>query len=274
MKKVVVKLTGGLGNQMFQYSAGRLYSDLTGKQLQFYTKDLLNHSEGAVNRYLDLDIFENIKLEITEDLPKIKFSDYNQIFKFGNNNEDIFLDGYFQSPIAITENNIKAFYLGRCKTKLAKNLQSTIQNNDLCINIRRGDYVSKPSSLACHGFLGQEYIDEAIKYFDNIRKVYVFSDEVDWCRENIKVDYPTVYVSNDYAGYKYFDYLRLMSSFDNMIIPNSTFAWWAAIFSNIRNNTSKVVCPAECLWYVNNIPLASRLLENLHWTKVKREDIK
>lgn len=269
MSKVVVKLIGGLGNQMFQYGAAKLYAQATGKNLELFTRDLLDHSADAVKRNYDLEIFQNIDCKFTDDQPDQVIRSYQQMRDIPG---DVYFDGYFQTTEVLWQSVLDDFFLGDCVSEKAKNLEKQISPKDLCINIRRGDYVSRPGANNFHGFLDQKYIDHAIKYFKEIEKVYVFSDEVEWCKNNIKLECPTIYVGHDHAGPKFSDYLRLMSKFDKIIIPNSTFAWWAAVFSQYRNNQSKIVSPAPCLWYVNNFNLAAPLL-NTNWTKVQRKDL-
>jgi hypothetical protein len=57
---------------------------------------------------------------------------------------------------------------------------------------------------------------------------FVFSDDINWCHQNIRINYPLHIISHEYAGEKFADYLKLMTLCKHYIIPNSTFAWWGA----------------------------------------------
>ena len=62
---------------------------------------------------------------------------------------------------------------------------------------------------------------------DNLH-FYIFSDEIEWCKENINWDLPITFVDHSVKGPKFSNYFQLMISCNHFIIPNSTFAWWAA----------------------------------------------
>ena len=64
---------------------------------------------------------------------------------------------------------------------------------------------------------------------------FVFSEDIEWCRENIKNDkHPVVLVDDDYSGDRDSGHLYLMQSCENHIIANSTYSWWAAFLGNSK----------------------------------------
>ena len=128
--------------------------------------------------------------------------------------------------------------------KLAERIRSA---ESVCVNVRRGDYVSSPSSIEFLGFVGTEYYSESIKIiYARVTNptVFVFSDEIEWCIDNLRFDCPTTFVGHEYAGEKFRDYLYLMSLCKHFIIPNSTFGWWGAWLSN-----SKGIVVAPKKWF-------------------------
>ena len=74
---------------------------------------------------------------------------------------------------------------------------------------------------------------------------FVFSDDIDWCRENIVLDHPVQVVDHDYKGRKFGNYMQLMVSCKNFIIPNSSFAWWAVWLNEQENK--RVIAPSN--WF-------------------------
>jgi hypothetical protein len=62
-------------------------------------------------------------------------------------------------------------------------------------------------------------------------QVYVFSDDIPWCRAN----FPKNFIFVDIIDYLAFDLMRVCK---HHIIANSTFSWWAAY---LNDNPDKVV---------------------------------
>jgi hypothetical protein len=251
--KVVVKLMGGLGNQMFQYAIGKKISLEYDKELILDKTFLLRRDLDITYRDFDLDIF-NINNKIVEnfvvtndykilDEPLIAPNMTNSI-KSINTNENIYVSGFFQ----------KEYYFKDIRTQILKDFDISIQDdyikklesdilssNSICINVRRGDYVTNQNTNNFHGFHGVEYINKSISEITKKIKnpmFYIFSDDIDWCVNNLKIDYPHFFVDHTYKGNKFSSYLKLMSSCKNFIIPNSTFAWWATW---LNQNEEKIV---------------------------------
>ena len=79
-------------------------------------------------------------------------------------------------------------------------------------------------------------------------KYFIFSDDMEWCENNLKFGQNHTFVSHDYKGLKFGEYLVLMSACKNFIIPNSTFAWWAAWLND--NKEKIVITPKK--WFKND----------------------
>jgi len=94
-----------------------------------------------------------------------------------------------------------------------------------CVHVRRGDYLNHPD---IYHPVGVDYIEKAIKEFEchKIKKYLVFSDDLDWCKANLK-GHNFMFMS---TGKDYLD-MFLMSLCEQKIISNSTFSWWAAYLS-------------------------------------------
>ena len=130
------------------------------------------------------------------------------------------------------------------KLPLAQNseLYKIINNsNSVCISIRRGDFISDSEIAKRHLVCTEKYYYDAIKLIqDKVKnpKFIVFSDDVEWCKNNMSFPEGTVYETKNNPVW---EKLRLMYSCKHFIISNSTFSWWTQYLS--RNNDKIVIAP-------------------------------
>ena len=220
-----VYLQGGLGNQMFQYAAGvsalKEYPQFTNLKLDtsFYAgQEVKVVKDGLTGRNYDLDVF-NLSYTDVEEAPE----------------GATLLKGWFQNieEFANVENLIREqFTFNVDFSEETRNIESKINSEKypIAIHVRRGDYLYNPNCLAYHGVLGKEYYDEAIRMMEcsYYRPHYfVFSEDVEWCKINIKQDRVTI-VGPECNDYKDTGHLYLMSKCQSHIIANSSFSWWGA----------------------------------------------
>lgn len=146
--------------------------------------------------------------------------------------------GWYQSEKYFkkySENIIDIFYpTEEFIDKVNKEFEFLKNKNTAVINVRRGDYLTQPLN---HPVVSKEYIFEALKYIPNCEKYIILSDDLEWCKENIKLN-NAVYVDNYWNG----DALWLMSQCSYFIISNSSFSWWGAYLS--KNSNKKVISPS------------------------------
>ncbi len=99
------------------------------------------------------------------------------------------------------------------------------------LHIRRGDYVSDPKTMKVHGTCSLEYYQEAARHIADQAQTpptfFVFSDDPEWTRENLKLPFPMRFVSHNSVADPWPD-LRLMSACRHHVIANSSFSWWGA----------------------------------------------
>jgi hypothetical protein len=272
---VIVQVFGGLGNQMFQYAAGRALS----YRLQMPLKLDLSRFEDYPLRSYKLSHF-NIQEEFAtpgdleafsipeKGLPLILFRAKNfmlsrhqkKIFieKKGGFDEDFhrisrscWLKGYWQSEKyfkPIEKLIRREFKLQEKPDPLNRELLRDISEKlSVSIHVRRGDYVKNPVTNEYHGFLGKAYYDKAIQYFESKIKspvFFVFSDDIEWAENNLKTEHPMVFVNHNGEKKDYED-LRLMWNCKYHIIANSSFSWWGAWLNN--DHKKEVVAPKQ--WF-------------------------
>ena len=155
--------------------------------------------------------------------------------------------GNFESPKFFDENEklIKELFTPKEKLleKNNKLYEAITQSNSICITIRRGDFVSNPEFKKVHFICDSKYFYKAIEIIkekvDNPTFI-VFSDDIEWVKENMDFEVPAFYEDgNDPIWEK----LRLMYSCKHFIISNSTFSWWSQYLS--RNKNKIVIAPKK-----------------------------
>lgn len=249
---IIMKIAGGLGNQLFQYAVGRSVSNHHQVPLKL---DINSYENYKLHNGYRLGQF-NIKSEIaTEDeIYELKGSNspFYRIAKrvgfvknmayyaekertiydpdvFKNNSR--YLDGYWQNEQYFAA--IRADLLKELTPKEALSLeaqefqikmQSFQKNNAVSIHVRRGDYLNHPEI----GVLDIEYYKQAVAYIKS--KVespmfFIFSDDLDWCKDNFRFIDSPILVEDSKTE---IDDLILMSKCKHNIVANSSFSWWAA----------------------------------------------
>lgn len=101
--------------------------------------------------------------------------------------------------------------------------------NSVCLNIRRTDFVTSQNTNSFHGVCEIDYFQEALQIVESKIQdfqLYVFTDDIPWCRENLKTKHPIKIVGPEYYGPKYQYKFRHMTLCRHFVIPNSTFGWW------------------------------------------------
>jgi hypothetical protein len=255
-----VKLTGGLGNQMFQFAAGYSIAKRNNVKLSL---DLtrFNRRQDHVGFELQkvFDIYSKVKfLHIPVNFGFIKFKEILNNFdlSFDTFKEPHFhynhkildipkhsiINGYWQSELYFMSyaKEIKKIYtfsnkLNKKNTLIANDIN---QNNSISIHIRRGDYLFKNNDN--HNVDLNEYylkaIKESSKCFIN-PKYFIFTDDPLWVKKNFIIEYPYIVVDVNHGLNSFFD-MHLMSLCKVNILANSSFSWWSAW---LNNNLNKVV---------------------------------
>lgn len=288
MNKVIVKLMGGLGNQMYQYAFAKKISNLTNRQLlidlsHFKRRDL---GDDYSYRNFELDILNINNFETVDNFSEncVRYENYidtdkssilNSISNIINDKSDnIYLDGYWASPLYFSDEIKSEFILKSEMIEESKSLLNEIQSvNSVMINIRRTDFLKNDF----HGFYGKDYVLESISKLQQTEsnlKFFIFSDDIEWCIDNLSDIPNSKIIHHTVSGNKndnIIDHLEstkrdfnLMYSCKHFIITNSTFAWWSAYLGKYEDK--KVIRPEIWLKGINNP--CDLLFYGLFWKKI------
>lgn len=271
---IVIKIQGGLGNQMFQYAffkslenkgydtlidlsyydyqpshngfeIYRIFGPLAYKLVTDDVRDELSHTRNIYYSRLRRKFFPK-KTHYIEKKYSHEFN-YKRI-KPMISKTDLYLDGYWEDERYFA--SIKQIIFGLYSFPEFADGKNTaiydkISNSlSVSIHIRRGDKIN--SNLHC--ILTLDYYLRAINLIKRllnyqIIKFFVFSDDIDWTRENFKViDEDFEYVSWN-KGENSFRDMQLMSLCKHNINAASTFSWWAAYLN--RNQDKIVISPKK-----------------------------
>ena len=291
---IITKLIGGLGNQMFQYAAGRRASVVNKTELKLDITEYdhqvgITHRVYMLNAYKihasiatksEIEAFKSLSLDfIPRSWHRLKILLLRRHYirqkashfthELLNAADNSYLDGYWGSEkyfSDIGEILRKDFTLKKKPDKTNSELIQHIKNcNSVSIHVRRSDYVKDKKTHDFHGVCGLAYYKKAISLIT--KKVmnpsfFIFSDDPDWCKANFRLRYPTTYVRHN-LGKNDCEDMRLMSVCKHNIIANSTFSWWGAWLN--RNPDKIIVAPKR--WFTNKSINTEDLIPN-SWIKI------
>lgn len=277
---IITQIIGGLGNQMFQYAAGRALSLRNGTELVLDISGFENYelhqgfelqrvfagqfgiaSKTDVRGVLGWQSSAGIRRIISRQpfyifLNKQFAVEPHFQYWHGINSlpKDCYLAGYWQSEKYFTDvaAQIRADFAFRQplegqNAELARRMREV---NAVSLHVRRGDYANNPKTTATHGLCSLEYYQAAIHHVaERVQQpnFYIFSDDIDWVRNNLNVGHHCVFVQNNRGADSYND-MRLMSICRHHIIANSSFSWWGAWLNSDPDKI--VVAPRK--WFANN----------------------
>ena len=257
-KMIVVKLMGGLGNQMFQYAAGFALAHKHKVPLHLDLSFLERDPQGAwTKRNFELNVFgilpnaleqnELAKFQSTSGritrlinrfLPLSRNYHYavekGQTYQswFNDLPQNVYLEGFWQNEKyfeRVRTELINVFSPKINKPSIISDLEGVIQaKTTISLHVRRGDYVASKEAGAFHGICSPEYYAKAIHYLEQkvgTFQLMIFSDDPQWCANHFTHPHGQIIVSH--VENPVWD-MYLMSQCHHHIIANSSFSWWGA----------------------------------------------
>ena len=256
---------GRLGNQMFQLACLVALSEDKGYEIALPTENFKPDNENGYNDGSQLrdcfnipDHFFRSRSEIMNRIshqyrePKFSYSD--DFFNLPDNTD---INGYYQSEKYFKNFEDRIRKLFNFKDWIDEKANSIfddlgVDGSSICVHIRRGDYVAQSDY---HPILKNDYYSSALSGMNG--KIFFFSDDYEWCRDNMLDAFPGSFVvekMNPYVS------LCLMSKFKKFVIANSSFSWWAAWLSGEH---SDVVSPSQ--WFGKMMPHSTEDLYCKGW---------
>ena len=235
---------GGLGNQMFciatalalakRNNTSAYFSDLNLNHYRYYGNTIFHDLNKTGDDNLITEVYREPSYTSTifNKIPykdNMRISGHFQSYKYFNDCRDFIIEK-FKVPDTIDRKIIIDYF-------------PLLKGNCTSIHVRRGDYLKFKGHYDC---LGIDYYEKSLNLINNVGKVFVFSDDIGWCKKNIKFKkYNDLFFVE---GQTDVEDLWLMTKMNNNIIANSTFSWWGAYLNQTKGKT--IVRPSK--WFGPN----------------------
>lgn len=259
---IVIKLQGGLGNQLFQYAFGRTIEKKYNKEVKYDISAYQSEGTFTPRSYLLNKFKTEVKIASDGEIQKTKGTLSYLIRKILNKfffkkyhigyepdflesiKDSVYLEGYWQSfryvEPCIEDLRKEITLKDDTSSSLKKIIEEVLKSESVAIHIRRGDYLNGGGLEPLDILYYKKANDFILGKLKNV-KYYIFTDDATWAKENLgflKKENAT-YVSD--LGFKDYEELILMSQCKNLIIANSSFSWWGAALN--QNKNAIIICP-------------------------------
>ena len=276
---IISKIIGGLGNQMFQYAAGKRLSLHRGTTLLLDTSAFTEYRlreygldcfSFATNNATDLELrrvlpasgsplktaVNALKIwskSLERPIPLIRERHFNFDPSILELSDNTCLEGYWQSEkyFRDIEPVIRNDFTFRHKPDAEnQRILETIRGvNSVGIHIRRGDYVENGRTNEIHGVCSEEYYRRAVERITgsvSTPRYFIFSDDIAWAKKAMSFLSPVSFIDNNVSAHHHED-MRLMANCKHHIIANSSFSWWSAWLNADPNKI--VIAPKH--WFID-----------------------
>jgi hypothetical protein len=290
MMAITTKITGGLGNQMFQYAAGRslsyhlnvpLFLDISSFQ-DYQVRDFqldkvfrIKSTELVSVRGRNIATSKKIAAHILHKftsqpiLPKIyyqpSFGFWQDFYSIPDGSKIV---GTWQNEkyfLPIESILREEFFFPDFKEERNKVIGRKIKSEkSVAIHVRKGDYLSQ-KGMKTYSQISRDYYLKALQIIKNRHgdtQAFIFTDDVDWATTNLYGLENVTFVDWNHNEQAFCD-MQLMALCDHFVTSNSTFSWWSAWLGS--NDQSTVITPKE--WFVRN-DLKSKDIHPGFWIQI------
>ena len=266
---IIVKITDGLGNQLFQYAFGYAYAKKTGHTLKidplFWGTSLrkyqleefqIEYNKKFVSPLMDYiigfgprngrkfkDLYRKLKVKLFCNYEKEKRSmEYDE--SVYEKNKKTYFEGFWQNPKYFDEyyEDIKRQFVLKSKlsTEAEEYAGQMRETNSVSLHIRRTDYDRDVNNVCLNFSFYERALSEMQKQIGDFT-LFVFTDDKEFVRNTFHLhDYVMV------DGLSDIEEFELMHICKNHIIANSTFSWWGAYLA--ENKGGVVYAPVADMW--------------------------
>ena len=279
----IVKVKGGLGNQMFQYAFAKYLAEYTKEEVKMdftsynqllndrVRKPRLKSFRLSLKETSDQDIDNVCIFDHRQDSlsfkykaligiermlnPKYYFEKNREYRRIESISQYIYFDGYWQSwryVEPIINDLIKEFQPNYNVSDVTRQMINKVaQENSVFIGVRKGDYDAEKGHYGC---FEQKYYDQALSIIESQIEnpvYYIFSNDIEWTKANLHFGNRSVIYREDADVVDDFEELLIMANCKHSIIVNSTYHWWAA---RLGYSQEKIVI-APKRWFFDNKPI-------------------
>lgn len=261
VKRLIIRISDGLGNQLFEYALGRYLSDKLGCEMVFDK----SHFLVSKNRTFQLNKFvgpakvsrwgkmkELMFLLLWAGKVKLGTKAFRAVLSFLNmgwlpvkdpfrlqsdfDDESlallkgtIYISGCYGHLPHMPDRDVLKAQLCLAGTPSPSNLRyldAMRQCESVSVHVRRTDYLLSENNVPALCATYQRRAIEAIRQKVAFPRWFIFSDDIEWCRKEFADLEDVVFVSGNEA--EPWEDIRLMAACRHHIIANSSFSWWGA----------------------------------------------
>lgn len=286
---VIIRVSGGLGNQMFQYA---LYQEMLhrGREAKL---DLSSYEEKQNFRQFELDLFgldyEVASLRECARLGECSYSPADKLRRklFGKrksyyeealdqgyqpeifDRDPVYLDGYWQCEKYFKDIRrllLEKFSFPQTLCVEGQKLLDKIRHTEaVSLHVRRGDYLDAKNFHVYGDICTKAYYQNAIRWIrQNCENpvFYLFTNDTEWVKNEIWE--PGMELIGPSEGKKDYEDMFLMSQCRHNIVANSSFSWWGAWLN--QHGDKKVLAPRR--WF-HHYTVSDAICED--WIRIEYE---
>jgi len=277
---IAIELSGGIGNQLFQFCAAVYVSRETGREFKFDTLNLtLSRLPGVQRRRLSIgELLEQHEIHSIAQASYLRLST--------RKSRVLWEEGPLDDPLErVSETTLRVFgyfqrleivertYEDLVKRMLRSNVTNILQRNRLeariAVHVRRGDYLTA-KARSYHGLIERDYFMDAIQFASSktgIRSVLLVSDDPKAASELLlrPLQSDGFLVLPHRQASEWIDLAALANS-AAVVMSNSSFSWWGAYFG-FKQHRALVVAPIP--WLATCSGFEAVLLAE-EWHKIRR----